>query len=151
MLKEYLITFFGNETRRSVVIRYVNHHLQQITLPENEKWEANAIMWLGSFVRHVVTDKDLWDYQSDTSKTFNFQVQPVPLDLSFEKFWNTYNYKVGNKGKAQKLWKLLNQEDKIKALCRVTSYNYFLQINPNTEKIYPERYLSQRRFENEYK
>lgn len=150
-MKEYLITLFGKDIRRTVVLKYTNQHLVQMAIPENEGWDATAIMWIGSFIRHVATEPMLHEYQADTSKTFNFKIQEVPLDLSFNSFWDKYGHKVGNMGRAKKLWKLLNLEDKTKAMCNITSYNYYLQMNPNIEKIYPERYLSQRRFENEYK
>lgn len=151
MQKKYLITLYGKEIRRSIVATYHNQHLRAVAIPETEKWDATALMWMGSFIRHIVTENRLHEYQQDTTKTFNFRLNEVPQKLDFDTFWDAYAYKVGNKGKAANLWKLLDEEDKIKALCGIKNYNYFLQLNPNTDKIYPERYLSQRRFENEYK
>lgn len=69
-------------------------------------------------------------------------------DLSFKMFWETYNYKVGNKSKTEKLWAQLAENDRINALEHLKRYNYYLKTS-GIAKVYPERYLSQRRWENE--
>ncbi len=71
-------------------------------------------------------------------------------DLSFERFWNDYAYKVGDKSKTRKLWKELSESEKIAVLDSFKRYNYYLKYM-GIAKVYPERYLSQRRWENEYK
>lgn len=75
----------------------------------------------------------------------------VQLDLSFEKFWNEYGYKVGSKSKAEKNWKALTDADKTKALQSISKYKRYLQVKTGIEQVYPERYLSHRRFENDFR
>lgn len=74
----------------------------------------------------------------------------VQEDMSFGNFWNTYNYRVGNKKRSEKLWDALGDADKAKALTSIRSYDNFLTMRPGQEKLYPETFLFQRRFENTY-
>jgi len=69
------------------------------------------------------------------------------LDLSFENFWKTYNYKLGHKKKAAKTWDRMDEEDKILAMSHIRKYDHFIQAN-KIKKLYPETYLNQRRWEN---
>lgn len=64
-----------------------------------------------------------------------------PVDLSFELFWNTYNYKVGDKGRAEKLWTKLSEAEKVCALKAIPAYNRFLQLK-NVGKAYAETWLN---------
>lgn len=80
-----------------------------------------------------------------------FTLKPVTQDLSFEAFWERYEYKVGNKKRAEKLWDQLPDSDKLKVFQNIPAYNYYLTTRPQMEKLYPETYLNQRRFESNYK
>jgi hypothetical protein len=84
--------------------------------------------------------------RSDTSK-----LMEVKMDVSFDSFWTAYNYKLGNKEKARKIWEKLAESDKINALNTIPLYDRMLLMKQTQDKVYAERYLSQRRWENEYK
>ncbi len=71
-------------------------------------------------------------------------------DLSFNRFWDDYAYKVGNKKKAEKLWIALSESERLAVLDSLKRYNYYLKMT-NIARVYPERYLSHRRWENEFK
>jgi hypothetical protein len=75
----------------------------------------------------------------------------IPEDLSFERFWNEYKNKVGNTKRAKKLWSELSEADKIKVFEAIPKYRSYLQRNPNLTMLYPETFLFQRRFENQYR
>jgi hypothetical protein len=74
----------------------------------------------------------------------------VPEDLSFERFWNDYGYKVGKKDRVSKLWSAMNEADKSKALLAIPRYKLWLSQR-SIEMVYPETFLSQRRWENDYR
>lgn len=84
------------------------------------------------------------------TKSPGVKVVEVPLDLSFATFWTKYAYKVGDKKKAEKLWIKLNDADKTLALINIEKYNRFV-FERGIDKVYPERYLSQERFKNEFR
>ena len=79
------------------------------------------------------------------------KVTAIMMDLTFVAFWNAYAYKVGNKARTEKLWNTLSDVDKAAALKCIPIYDQFLMVKKNQDKVYPETYLSQRRFENNYK
>ena len=79
------------------------------------------------------------------------KVTRIEMDLSFDTFWNAYAYKVGNKTRTEKLWDKLSGVDKAAVLRSIPIYDTFLVIKKNQDKLYPETFLSQRRFENNYK
>jgi hypothetical protein len=74
----------------------------------------------------------------------------APTDLSFDAIWNKYNYKVGNKSRAEKLWNTLNDAERTKVFASLSRYNYYLKQKPQIEKLYLETYLSQKRYESQF-
>lgn len=67
--------------------------------------------------------------------------------VEFVKFWETYSYKVGNKKKAERLWNLLSEDERIAAILGIRRYNSYLSQHPTIEKVDPETYLAQKRWE----
>ncbi len=94
------------------------------------------------------TTKVLLNDWKANSKTI--KITEVPLDLSFAAFYNKYAYKVGNKTKAKDLWNKLDDANKALAITKIDAYNRFIEQS-QIAKVYPERYLSHRRYENEFK
>jgi len=72
-------------------------------------------------------------------------------DLGFERFWNEYGAKVGNKKQTEKLWVELQESDKIAIFEHLPKYNYYLKTHQGLMRAYPSTFLNQRRWENEYK
>ncbi len=92
-------------------------------------------------------------YTEDIIKIWQKSVKKVEViigkpDLSFDTFWNLYNYKVSKKN-AQTQWKKLSELDKLNAIKNIKAYDGFLKRN-NTAKVYPERYLKNRRFDDQF-
>lgn len=77
------------------------------------------------------------------------KIDRAPDDLSFERFWTLYNYKVGKKERVMKLWNALSETDKIVCLNSIPKYNKWLSLR-TTARLYAETYLSQERFNNEF-
>lgn len=80
----------------------------------------------------------------------NFQKIEVPADMSFPAFWNFYNYKVGNKERAKKLYELLDDHSRAQVFSGIKKYSHYLASRPNMEKLYPETFLNQKRYENSF-
>lgn len=88
---------------------------------------------------------------NDLSTTYNFiKVEAIPVDLTFNTFWDKYAHKVGNRTRAYTLWSGLQEPEKIKCMASITRYNQWLAQRPRMERLYPETYLSQKRFNNEF-
>ncbi|MBN1250671.1 MAG: hypothetical protein JXA16_00950 [Bacteroidales bacterium] len=72
-------------------------------------------------------------------------------DLSFDNFWVEYNFKVGNKQMAEKLWYKLSEAERINILEHLPKYRYYLKTHQGLMQAYASTFLNQRRWENEYK
>ena len=79
------------------------------------------------------------------------EVERHPTDLSFNAFWDAYGYKVGKRERAMKLWASMSDADKTKCLRSIPRYNQWLASKFNMERLYPETYLHQARYHNEFK
>src|SRR5687768_298756 len=87
------------------------------------------------------------DYVPKIKENVNLKhliITEVKQDLSFTLFWETYNYKIGKKAKAEKLWNALSEADKVLVFENIKAYNYYLTIKQNQDKQYPETYLRNR-------
>ena len=82
---------------------------------------------------------------------YKFELVEVPLDLSFDTFWDAYDFKMGSKDKAKKLFMALSDADKTLAIAKIDAYKRYLTCNEGIKQVYPERYISHRRFENAFK
>ena len=82
------------------------------------------------------------------SKTMH--LKPIQADLSFGNFWDTYDYKVCNKGKAEKAWNALKEGEKVMVFDSLPAYNYFIGIK-KIDKLYPTTFLNERRYEVNYR
>ncbi len=150
-MKEYLITLFGNKDNRIILLTFKDGLLQKMELPTYENYTETDRLWLLNWLRSQVKESDLLANENDDSLNVKFRVQEVEQDLGFDNFWDTYGHKVGNKSKCKKIWRLMNAEEQKQVFVNIKKYKYWLTHNPRTDQIYPEGYLSQRRFENEYK
>lgn len=71
------------------------------------------------------------------------------LEITFKDFWDAYGNKVGNKVRAEKIWKTLTDTEHLMIMEHLPKYDRYLSVRPRMEKLYPETYLNQRRWENE--
>lgn len=149
--QEYIITLFGKEARRTFTALYLGGNLNSLTFSKTEEWTGGAIQWTLNFMRSNWNEESLLENVNDLSSTVRFRVAKVEQDLSFESFWEAYGYKVGNKARAAKLWGNMGKQDKQHCFVGIRAYNYYLTLHTNVEKLYPETFLHQRRYENEYK
>lgn len=79
------------------------------------------------------------------------KVDEIPQEVSFPIFWETYGYKVG-KLQAEKEWNKLNKDDQGRAIQQAPRYHQWRKNKqPPQEAVHPERYLSKRRFDDEFK
>lgn len=101
------------------------------------------------FYERLPTHLDHLTKLSNLSNTMT--IEEVDPDLSFDAFWLKYNHKVGNKKRSEMLWNKLSAAHKLKAINAIAKYHRYLSQRPSMEKLYPETYLSQERFLNDYK
>jgi hypothetical protein len=70
------------------------------------------------------------------------------IDLSFEKFWEVYGNKVGNKKGCEKKWNALEAHDRLLAIGVIPRMQRYYIEKRIDNMPYPETFLNQRRWEN---
>jgi len=77
-----------------------------------------------------------------------FNVRQLEDDLSFDRFWEVYGYKVSRK-KAEKLWDKLSKAKRILVFLHLPKYESYL-AKKGIEKAYPDTYLRNEKYNDEY-
>jgi hypothetical protein len=103
-----------------------------------------------SFVFDAVVKLDELQFVSKMTKYKGITLRKINEDLSFERFYNAFANKVGNKKRAMKLWSAMTDGEKSACIASIPMYDRWLLQRQNIEKSYPETYLFQRRWENTF-
>ncbi len=106
----------------------------------------DQMIWVGEHLPQHLEIMKLWEQKFSNIFTFS----KIAEDLSFDAFWNQYAYKVGNKTRARKLWEKLKEQEKSAVMKSIGRYENFLRNHPGMGKAYPETFLNQKRWENEF-
>ena len=93
--------------------------------------------------------------KKNISKTYDNHMENVNvnenvnnnINVSFEKFWNLYNKKVGDKSRCETKWNKLKDKEREKVIETLPAW--LKQIKEKQFQPYPETYLNQRRWNDE--
>lgn len=83
------------------------------------------------------------------AKDSTMRIAEIEPDLSFERFWKEYNYKVGKK-EAESAWKRLTKGDKVKAIQMISKYKKWVAAK-GIEVAYPATYINKERYHDEFR
>lgn len=114
-----------------------------VSLEINAELSVRQYLWLSK--DFPMTLDDLLALQANSKLV----VKEVPEDLSFNRFWDAFSHKVGNKAKIEKQWNAMPDIDKIAALAAVPRYLRYLTVTSYAQAM-ASTWLEQRRWENEY-
>lgn len=147
MLKEYTIEIAGNSRTAKIRLTFQKEVLSAVGFADGQDISHTMSQFVFSlFFKYGTALNDLLAF----FKKKGWKVAEIPVELTFEVFWNAYGNKVGNKARCEKLWATLTEEDKALCLQSIRAYRFYLANNTTQRQAYPETYLAQRRFENEY-
>jgi hypothetical protein len=143
MTTKYTVTFKGKQANVPVTVAYgENGLLRSIDFGEQQISE-DALKFCCARIPSV---------EAELSELgFLCLIEQVPQDLSFNVFWEAYAYKVGDRTRAMKEWTALVDADRVKCLRAIPQYKQWLKQKPNIEQLYPQTFLKQRRFDNQFK
>ena len=125
---------------------------------EKGEWSLDGVRWSDSShdgfkeatVREVPITITHPEYpEFDRWRKAGCIIKVVEEAPTFERFWNMYGYKVGNKTRVQKKWNQLPEGERILAMAAIPRYKRFAQ-SKCIDLVYPETYIDQRRWENEF-
>lgn len=125
----------------------------KMLLDYNEAGEINKIEFEGCDINQISYLLDrvpvLEDLLKNRCEAYNLNLAVAELDLSFDNFWNTFAYKVGKKMRSKRLWEAMSEAEKIESFVKIPKYHRFINIKQQ-ESAYPETWLYNRMWENEY-
>jgi hypothetical protein len=75
-------------------------------------------------------------------------ITEIPADVSWERFWETYNQKINAK-RCKPLWEALTDYDKMLAIVKITHYLKYCE-RKNINVANPEKYLRDRYFDTDW-
>jgi hypothetical protein len=139
----YIVT--GKKNGVQIRFKYGENGLLQGFESMNQEFGTGQLLYI---VNNIPAYANWLDKKFPSDR---FKIEKEPEDLSFEHFWDAYNYKIGNKQRAKKLWDGLNDADRTACLGSLPKYKYYLATHQGIEKAHATTYLNQRRWENEYK
>jgi hypothetical protein len=147
MVKKYSLTAKERLKNGSVEIGY-NETGDCIYFDCKAEVSNELLDWLKkAFV--LVNQKDVHKslivfQKADKSADFTEILQ----DVSFEVFWEKYDYKVGKKSTVENKWNAMGDGERSKALAHIAKYNYFLAENPHIQRKYPQSFLAAKEWDN---
>ncbi|MBL7779961.1 MAG: hypothetical protein JNM22_02005 [Saprospiraceae bacterium] len=143
---KYRITINKNGNTASLVAAYDVDGLLQTVEFTTPGLNPAQILWMLSIVAPEEQNAGF------AAKNFSFvKVEEIPMEVSFPVFWDTYGYKVGRL-QAEQQWNKLTRADQARAIMQAPRYHQWRkQKSPPQEALHPERYLKNRRFDDEFK
>jgi len=117
-------------------------HNGDLIFYHNEIPDEKVIKWINKYT--PINRENLEAFKQKVQAT----ITEVPEDLSFDRFWNTYEKK-HNRKRAEPLFEKLNDADKMQAIMRVKAYfEYCWKTKRGIAD--PEKYLRERYFETDW-
>lgn len=142
MYRRYVITFKGNRANIPVTVAYgENQFLRSIDFGD----QVIPIEAIEYCYGKIPSHEELLSTIGHLAL-----IEAVPTDLSFNAFWEEYGNKQ-NKDRAFRFWTALPDNDRIAALRAIRRYNQYLAQKPGIEKKYPDTWLKNRCWNDEYK
>ncbi|MBV6442724.1 MAG: hypothetical protein EPGJADBJ_04446 [Saprospiraceae bacterium] len=141
-MNKYVITFKGKSANVPITVAYGENGLLRSLDFGDQLLGEEAVRFC--YARIPCTELEL------SELAYNCLIEPVPTDLSFNAFWEQYGNKQ-NKDRAYKFWTALPDADRIAALRAIRRYNQYLAQKPGIEKKYPDTWLKNRCWTDEYK
>lgn len=138
----YLLTS-DNITGEGVYFTYSDGLL--VHFDASEGVHPQQVEWLHNNMPLKYSDFAAFKAKIEKTKA---KIVEVQKDLSFEAFWELYNYKKGKKDSCKRTWEGISQADKVLAMNYIKVYKKFLADRPHVECMYPQSYLNRAEWNN---
>ena len=126
---------------------YSNRMRRNMEKIEDIKQKRSYAGQMSGKARQVLSTSLTGVQQKRTMKGKEKKEKEIKLNISFEEFWNLYNYKVGGKKKVEVKWKSLSDDDRISVMAHIPLY---IQSTPDKQyRKHPTTYLNNKGWEDE--
>lgn len=145
-LTTYRVT--GKQTAISFIFKYdLNGDLKVFEIAGEPLSEAQK-SWLFGAYRFPIDEQKIILWTKMPEFVAKFKVEKIPADLSFDRLWEAYNYKMGKKD-ALKVFNKLKEAEVIKVFLSLKGYEAHLK-RTGQAKAYLATYLNKEYYNNEY-
>ncbi|GIM49432.1 hypothetical protein [Capnocytophaga stomatis] len=146
-LTTYRVT--GKQTAISFIFKYnLNGDLKVFEVVGEPLNEAQKFWLFGSGYRFPIDEEKIVFWTKTPEFVAKFKVEKIPADLSFDRLWEQYNYKMGKKD-ALKVFNKLKEAEVIKVFLSLKGYEAHLK-RTGQAKAYLATYLNKEYYNNEY-
>ncbi|WP_238784300.1 hypothetical protein [Blattabacterium cuenoti] len=136
--KQYI--FKSRLVSGDIIFKYdLNGFLREVIFPE--RLSLSHYVWIGKFLPY--NESIIIKMKKSRAA---FSIEEIPSDLSFNRFWTDYKYKVGKKKMAENIWNRMSLSDRVKALSYIPKYLDHVKRTGH-DQAYPTTYLNQRYFD----
>ncbi len=143
-MAKYALQVINQEIRWE--LGYQEGLLASITVENPHLLSREQLIWC--FAEMPKDEKSVMERWGNSQK---IRVTKIPEDLRFDVFWEKYGYKIGGKTRVIKEWQALKDAEKAACLVAIPKYDRWLKMKDGRiEKLYPQTFLSQRRWENDF-
>ncbi|WP_341652474.1 hypothetical protein [Blattabacterium cuenoti] len=136
--KQYI--FKSRLVSGDIIFKYdLNGFLREVIFPE--RLSLSHYIWIGKYLPYnesIITKMK--------KSRASFSIEEIPSDLSFNRFWTDYKYKIGKKKMAENIWNQMSLSDRVKALSYIPKYLDHIKRTGH-DQAYPTTYLNQRYFD----
>lgn len=145
-LTTYRVT--GKKTAIAFIFKYdLNGDLKVFEIVGEPLNEMQKV-WLFGTYRFPIDEKKIILWTKSPDFISRFKVEKIAADLSFDRLWEQYNYKMGKKD-ALKVFNKLKEPEIIKVFLSLKSYEAHLK-RTGQAKAYLATYLNKEYYNNEY-
>jgi hypothetical protein len=134
-MPKYLITF-TNQAAEALLEYNEDGYLMKYELTPGSFDKLQFAWFFSRFPRTL----DLLEKWKEW-KVANVVIKKVEEDLSFERFYDLYAYKVSKRSRAENIWKAMPNTERSKAIAHIPKYEKLLR-ETKQNKQYPETFLN---------
>jgi len=114
-------------------------------VPESVQLDSTQNQWFWNNVPTTIVEL------TQAGKKKDVTITPVAEgEVTFDDFWNLYAYKHGKKDRTKMLWQSMTDIERTLCMAAIPKYKFWLHSQNGMNCLYPQTFLSQRRWENDY-
>ena len=149
-MKRYIITRNDYPGQEVEVCYNETLVLQKIDFSNMPSFTPKHVHWLKANIPTVLSDPMVQFMQLMDASDGKLHITETAFDVSFNTFWEAYNYK-RHKKDAQKLYERLSYADKVRCIDSIKPYHiYRTKKGEWLQQMLPDTYISKREFETDW-
>lgn len=140
MVKTY--EYFSKGFGSNVQVTYKDGVIQKVELEDTEPEVVNSGTHPDALAKCYFFIYEEGFLEATKNK---LKIKEITRQITFEMFWDAYNYKTSGKEEAKRAWAKLSKINQVMAFDYIKQYEAQLKLNP-VSKLYGSTYLNAKRW-----